>query len=63
MGTMSPSTASDCDKNVSVWSSDSVISDISNMEQLDGNVSVFPSNVKVDKIIAALSLPTVATYN
>jgi hypothetical protein len=46
---MSPSTASDCDNNVSVLSSDSVVSDISNIEQLDGNVSVCPPNVKVDK--------------
>ena len=60
---MSPPTVSDCDDNVSVLSGDSVISDISNIEQLDGNVSVCPPNVKVDKIAAALSLPTVATYN
>ena len=60
---MSPSTASDYDNNVSVLSSDIVVSDISNIEQLDGNVSLCPPNVKVDKIAAALRLPTVATYN
>ena len=60
---MSPPTVSDSDNDVSVLSGDSLISDISNIEQLDGNVSVFPSNVKVDKITAALSLPTAATYN
>ena len=47
-----------CD-NLSV-SGDSVNSDISDIGQFDGNVSV-PS--KPDKITAAISLPTVATYN
>ena len=59
---MSPSSASVCDNNVSVLSSDSE-SDISNIGQLDGNVSVCQPNVRVDKIAAALNLPTVATYN
>ena len=48
-----------CD-NLSV-SGDSVNSDISDIGQFDGNVSV-PSD-KPEKITAALSLPTVATYN
>ena len=42
---------------------------ISDIVQLDGNASFCPSkgspqnNMKVDKITAALNLPTVATYN
>ena len=35
--------------------------DISDIDQLDGNVSV--PNIKIDKISAALNLPTVASYN
>ena len=37
--------------------------DISDIGQFDGNVSVCSSSDKIDKITAALSLPTVATYN
>ena len=48
--------------NLSV-SGDSLSSDISDIGQFDGNVSVCSTNVKTDKITAALSLPTVATYN
>ena len=50
-----------CD-NLSV-SGESVNSDISDIGQLDGNVSVGSTNVKTDKFTAALNLPTVATYN
>ena len=53
--------------SVSVCDSQSMCGDISDIGQLDGNVSVIPDSVqsrmKPDKISAALDLPTVATYN
>ena len=36
---------------------------MSDIGQLDGNVSVCSTNVKTDKFTAALNLPIVATYN
>ena len=47
--------------NVSVC--ESVKSEISGIGQLDGNLSIASIQAKIDKITAALSLPTVATYN
>ena len=47
--------------NVSVC--ESVKSEISDIGQLDGNLSISSIQAKTDKITAALSLPTVATYN
>ena len=57
---MSPLNDNNSD-NVSVC--ESVKSEISDIGQLDGNLSIASIQAKIDKITAALSLPTVATYN
>ena len=44
-------------------SGDSTKSDISEIGQFDGNVSVPPTPTKIDKITASLHLPTIASYN
>ena len=54
-----------CTGNISDSHSDNIsetVSDMSDIAQLDGNIS-FDSSPKTDKIVTALNLPSVAAYN